>query len=460
VKLPTLRPWPRSIAGRTLLLLLLGLFSVQVIGLLIHALDRIDLQRGQETRETVERVQALWRSVVIAGPGRRDAVLRELLAREQEDGAPLRAWIAQAPPEPEAEPGPERANPRRDHELPRPVERALTSLRRGGPPHLRPREVVARAGESWGEFELAARLPDGPWLMIEGRLSQPRIFASPTFLAALALMFLTASLLSAWAVRRLTRPIGALAEAAERLGRDVNAPPLPETGPTELVQAARAFNGMQASVRSFVQGRTEMLAAIGHDLRTPITRLRLRAEFVDDDQLRTKILSDLAEMEAMITATLAFARDEARAEAAVPLDLAALLRTVADETNDVAGSEVIELDAPRHLGIRARPIALKRAIANLVGNAVAYAGGGRIEARPESGRVVVTIEDEGPGIPEAELDQVFLPFHRVDPSRSRETGGVGLGLSVARTVLRAHGGDVTLTNRPGGGLSARVLLPA
>jgi signal transduction histidine kinase len=228
-----------------------------------------------------------------------------------------------------------------------------------------------------------------------------------------------------------------------------------------VAQAAAAFNTMQARIRRFVDDRTAMLAAIGHDLRTPITRMRLRAEFVEDEGLRAKMLADLAEMEAMVAATLAFARDDAAAETAVPLDLAALVRTVADEANDLAGGEVVTVAGPSHLTLRARPVALKRALANLVGNAVAYAGSCRVTlGQPEAGTVRITIEDDGPGIPEAELERVFQPFHRVERSRSRETGGAGLGLPIARTILRGHGGDVTLANRRGGGLVATVTLPA
>jgi signal transduction histidine kinase len=441
----SLRLWPASIAGRTFLVLLLGLFAAQVVGLTIHAVDRVGLQRAAQEREAMARTWALWRTVAMTPPPFRAEALEAAGSPEgvsaSIDAAPL--------VRPGARP-PGRAG-----------ERFAEALgRMGGPPRMRPREVLV--GEApGGAIAAAIRLPDGMWLNVVTRVPPAQPWSSPTFLAALAVMTAAVAGLSFWAVRRLTAPIRDLAAAAERLGRDVGAPKLPERGPREVAQAAAAFNTMQDRIRRFVDDRTAMLAAIGHDLRTPITRMRLRAEFVEDEGLRAKMLADLAEMEAMVAATLAFARDDAAAERAVPLDLAALLRTVADEANDVAGQEVVTLTGPSHLTLRARPVALKRALANLVGNAVAYAGACRVTlGQPEAGMIRIAIEDDGPGIPEDELERVFQPFHRVERSRSRETGGAGLGLPIARTILRGHGGDVTLANRRGGGLTATVTLPA
>ncbi len=436
--------WPRSIAGRTFLVLLLGLFAVQVVALTIHAFDRVELQRAAQAREAVGRTAALWRTVNMTPPERRDAV-----ARSYELPEGVAASVDDRPHAPEhgliTDPG---------------IDRLASGLSRLGPPHMRPREVLI-GGEPRRAVTASLRLPDGTWLNVSNRPGRPRPWSSPGFLAALALMTAAVAALSFWAVRRTTRPITDLAEAAERLGRDVNAPRLPETGPAEVAQAAAAFNTMAERISRFVADRTAMLAAIGHDLKTPITRLRLRAEFVEDDTARAKILADLDEMERMIAGTLAFARDEAATEPMGRVDLAALLRTVADEANDVAGEEVVSLAAPEHLPVQARPLALKRALANLVGNAVAYAGGCVVRlAGPERGLVRISVEDDGPGIPEGEIERVFQPFHRVEASRNRETGGTGLGLTIARSILRGHGGDVTLANRAPNGLAAVVTLPA
>jgi signal transduction histidine kinase len=261
----------------------------------------------------------------------------------------------------------------------------------------------------------------------------------------------------------LTKPVSTLAAAAEALGRDVNAPPLPEDGPSEIATAAAAFNTMAARIRRFVQDRTELLTAIGHDLRTPITRLKLRAEFVEDDEQRNKMLADLEELEAMVSATLAFGRDAQTTEPVSSIDLAELLRTVLDEAGDTRPdlSGKLAYEGISHFTLRARPLALKRALANLVNNASTYGGSARIRlVPPNHGMLVIEVEDDGPGIPPAELERVFEPFHRGEPSRNRETGGVGLGLPIARNIFRAHGGDVTLANRPMGGVKATVTLPA
>ena len=215
---------------------------------------------------------------------------------------------------------------------------------------------------------------------------------------------------------------------------------------------------MQTRLHRFVEDRTQMLAAISHDLRTPLTRLRLRAEFVEDPEQQRKMLADLEEMEAMIASTLAFARDDARKEPRVPIDLAALLQSLVDDLGDAGNT--VEYSGPEHKTIACRPVALRRAIGNLIDNALKYGGCARVALLDgrEDGHVAIRIDDDGPGIPEGEQEKVFAPFYRLERSRSRDTGGTGLGLSVARTIARAHGGDVTLRNRPDGGLSALLLL--
>lgn len=438
---------PRSLAGRTALVLLLGLVLVQVAGLTIHALDRVDLQRFQQARELSQRSFVLWRSLLVTPPERRASTLADL---ELPPG--LHVTVEE---EPAARPG-----------LPPPPPPLLRLFRpeamMGAPPRFRPREVIISGAPRFGGMLVSLRFPDGLWLNLRVEMPPPRPWHSETFLAAFVVMTLAAAALTLWAVRRLTLPVRSLAAAAERLGRDVNAPPLPETGPEEVATAARAFNTMAERIRRFVGDRTQMVAAIGHDLKTPITRLRLRAELLDDDEQRRKILVDLDEMEAMITATLAFARDDAAAEPSVPVDLAALCRTVLDETADARPEEAesITYEGPEHLTVTARPVALKRALANLVGNAVAYGGSARlILSPPASGAVRIAIEDDGPGVPPHELEAVFQPFRRLEASRNRETGGTGLGLPIARNIFRAHGGDVVLRNRPQGGLAALATLP-
>jgi signal transduction histidine kinase len=255
------------------------------------------------------------------------------------------------------------------------------------------------------------------------------------------------------------------AAAAEALGRDVNAPPLPEDGPSEIAAAASAFNTMAARIRRFVEDRTLLLTAIGHDLRTPITRMRLRAEFMEDDDQRAKMLSDLDEMEAMVSATIAFGRIASPNEPVSPIDLAELLRTVLDEAGDAAPEivEKLRYDGPDHWTVRVRPQAFKRALTNLVGNAIKYGDGALVRLvlpGRQGSSLRIEIADNGPGIPPSEMERVMQPFQRLETSRNRETGGVGLGLPIARDIARAHGGDLTLANRQEGGARVTLTLPA
>jgi signal transduction histidine kinase len=440
-------PWPRSLAGRTALVLLTALAVVQVAGLVIHAYDRIDLQRLAQARDAATRAVTLYRSVAATPPDRRDALIAEIGERSI-----LRLRLDTTPP---ADPLP-------------PTSVAMRRLLRASmllvPLPQRPSKVVLLGGPDQEVLVVGMLLNDGdrPWLHAEVAMPEPRPWQSLTFLLAFMMMTTTTAALTLWAVRRLVAPVATLAAAAEALGLDVNAPPLPETGPLEVARAAAAFNTMSARIRRFVEDRTFMLAAIGHDLRTPITRLKLRAEFVEDDELRAKMFADLDELESMVSATLAFGRDSAKGEAATRVDLAALVRTVVDEVGDAHpdAADQLSVAGPEHLPVTVRPVAMKRALTNLVLNALLYGGSARVSLDgPRQGAVYVIVEDEGPGIAAAEIERVFQPFHRIDASRNPGTGGMGLGLPIARNILRAHGGDVQLQNRAGGGLRATMLLP-
>ncbi|MDE2515504.1 MAG: HAMP domain-containing protein [Rhodospirillales bacterium] len=427
----------------------MGLAVVQGVGLTIHALDSIDLQHLAEARNVGIRVMGLYRAVVTSPPPQRARIVEEFghapdFQGSLSAGPPTAALPPAVPP------------------IQRLVRLSLNLMPL--PRFLHPREVRVLGGPEFNRLAVGLMLPGGDtWLDITLDLHPPRPWHSPTFLIAFLLMSVTAAALTIWAVRRLTAPVATLAAAAEALGRDVNAPPLPEDGPSEIATAAQAFNTMASRIRRFVQDRTELLTAIGHDLRTPITRLKLRAEFMEDDEQRRKMLLDLEELEAMVSATLAFGRDVKGSEPVSPLDLAELLRTILDEAGDAwpDAAEKLAYQGPAHQIVRARPLSLKRALANLVSNAVHYAGGARVRLglAADGASVNIEVEDDGPGIPPQELDRVFEPFHRLEASRNRETGGVGLGLPIARNILRAHGGDITLANRPGGGTKASVSLP-
>lgn len=303
-------------------------------------------------------------------------------------------------------------------------------------------------------FTVSARLADGRWATVRPPGAGLTPWHGRMLLGFLASLLLLAPL-AWWLARRLTRPIQVFAEGAERLGADPNAPPLPVAGPAEVRNAAAAFNDMQDKLRRYVEGRTQMVAAIAHDLRTPLTRLRFRAEQAEPE-LRERMAADIEQMDGMIAQALAFVRGESVREARVRLDLAALAGSVCHDLAEIGASVDWAGGAAEVVG---EPINLRRAVANLVENAVKYGGAARVRLATEGGRAVLTVEDEGPGLPEAELERVFEPFRRGEPSRSRATGGAGLGLTVARGVARAHGGEVSLANRPGGGLVARLELP-
>jgi signal transduction histidine kinase len=305
-------------------------------------------------------------------------------------------------------------------------------------------------------FQVQARLQDGQWVTITQRLPEAPYAWPYKLLLTLAVLLVSVIALSLLAVRWLTRPLGVLAVAADDLGRNIRRAPLAEEGPAEVKRAAAAFNTMQARLQTYLREREQMLAAVSHDLRTPITRLRLRAELIEDEALREKFTRDLAEMEAMTSDALDFLRGARVDEPVQPVDVPALLESLQADMEEAG--HTVQVHGQAAAPYPARPLALKRCLANLLENAVKY--GTRAEARVEDdGRELrITIADDGPGIPEAELERVFEPFYRVESSRSRETGGVGLGLSVARDIVRAHGGELTLRNRPEGGLEAVLTL--
>ena len=302
----------------------------------------------------------------------------------------------------------------------------------------------------------SVRLADSMWLNFSSPLNIPNPYTHRMVLS-MAIMLLAVIAFAIWAVRRWAVPLTKFAHAAERLGLDVNAPPLPETGLLEVRKVSQSLNRMQERIQRFVEDRTQMIAAIAHDLGTPITRLRLRAEYVEDEEQHKKMLADLHEMEEMIAATLAFARDDGASEPREIFDLNSLLQSICDDISDAG--HAIEFRSQGRLPYAFRLVALRRAFTNLLNNAVTYGEKAHLSVEDRSDAIVVRIDDDGPGIPEELHEEVFKPFRRLETSRSRETGGTGLGLTVARTIIRAHGGDIVLSNRTEGGLRVEVMLP-
>lgn len=305
-------------------------------------------------------------------------------------------------------------------------------------------------------FAAALKRTDGQWVVLE----PTRPFFSPWQTRTLIWFALSVLLLTplAWLIaRRLARPIHTFAEAAERLGRDPNSLPLNEDrGPAEVRAAAAAFNDMQEKLRRYVEERTAMVAAIAHDLRTPLTRMRFRIEGAQPD-IRDKVAADIEQMDGMVSQALTFVRGDTARGQRLKLDLGALVQSVVDDLAEMGAD--VSFDGGK-LVLEGDPIGLRRIITNLVENAVKFGKRARVTLVRDGETVLVLVADDGPGLADSEIERVFEPFYRVDPSRAPNTGGFGLGLSVARSIARAHGGDVTLSSRDGGGLLATVRLPA
>jgi two-component system OmpR family sensor kinase len=318
-----------------------------------------------------------------------------------------------------------------------------------------PIQTLPDQTELVGPFEAAVRRPDGAWIEVS---PHPAMLdpGAQRFLLALGAAALLVTPLAWWFARRIAAPIAAFARAAERLGRDPEAPPLDIGGSTEVSAASEAFNLMQERLRRYVRGRITMIGAIAHDLRTPLTRLRFRIEGAPEE-LRIKLAADIDEMEAMVAATLAFVQDATRPVERTKLEVSSLVETVMDEAAETGRDAAVER-AERAV-VDGDPIALKRLVVNLVDNALKFGSSARGRVFAEEGMAIVEVDDDGPGVPDGDIERAFEPFQRLEGSRSRETGGAGLGLAVVRAIARGHGGDVTLQNRAEGGLRARVSLP-
>jgi len=335
------------------------------------------------------------------------------------------------------------------------VEGAILPL-----PHLSPEMAEMHLAMMRGELaaiemNLSIALSGGQWLNVGTRFERPPLqwpwLSTMTFglTAAVILIAVCWFLLT-----RLTGPLRRLSRAADSLGRGEEAVALPAVGPSEVRDLTATFNRMQERLTRFVADRTRVLAALGHDLRSPLTAMRVRAELVEDDETRESLVASIEEMQGMVEATLAFARGLAVSEASETVEMGAFLAQLRKDTLDS-----FDLEKGDRIELRLRPTALRRALRNVIENAQRYGGCARVSYGRNAENAFVRVADQGPGIPNEDLERVFEPFFRLEKSRSLETGGHGLGLAIARTILRAHGGDITLANRPEGGLLATLTIP-
>lgn len=447
------RLWPRSLYGRTVLVLLTGLLVAQLISAYVSLYERdqalfhfSDAQWAQRIAQAVKLMDSLdvRDRQRIAGIITTPRLLVSLSEKPRASGTPdpqladyqgalqelmgsrdVRVVVIESTPE-EAVAG-----------VPVPVDAPNISHSQ----HV-VTEVQLKDG-SWVNFDHPR-----PWVLTD---SPARLVLS------LSVLLVSVLVLSFLAVRWMTRPLSTLARAADELGRDIHRPPLAERGPLEVRAAAAAFNTMQARLRDYIYERTRILTAVSHDLRTPITRLRLRAELLDDEELKAKLVRDLQEMENMTSATLSFLRGFEDREPLQSVDLMALLESL--ETDSIDTGYDVKLQGKISRPVPLRPRALRRLLDNLVVNAVRYGKRAIITVEDLGDAVAIRIRDAGPGIPAEELEKVFEPYYRLDTARSQESGGVGLGLSIARNIAELHGGTLILQNHPAGGLEAILTLP-
>jgi signal transduction histidine kinase len=298
---------------------------------------------------------------------------------------------------------------------------------------------------------------DGQWLNFTTPMTPvpPILSLDSTPLSAIVAGLVI--IMSIWSLRRLTAPYRALERAVDRISADLRSPPLDETGSREYRSAARALNAMQARLRDYVEDREQLAAALAHDLRTPLTRMRLRLELLGPSKQRAALTHDLADIDQIARSVIDFATFEIAEEKSERIDLGSLASAIADSYETVSFERASA--SMRGMVCEARPIALRRCITNLVNNAVIYGKRVHLDLRRDEPDIVLTIRDEGPGLPPEQFEHVFRPFVRMEGSRSRETGGSGLGLTIARNIARSMGGDVRLSNHPLGGLCAELRLP-
>jgi signal transduction histidine kinase len=466
-----LSPWPQSLFGRLLAASVAAVLLAQTAGLFLIAQEREHFVLQGSVREWARRIAETTLVLQPLGLAERAAAVARLSA------APEPLPTAHLPPGAHGHPG---AAAHGFLRLPvlSDFERTLKDQVHGalGPayavevsatpeaappaiavpvPFFEAHELAAHQGSA-RRYDVSVRLPDGAALLFRVTRMPEGAPLPRHLLGNLALLVLILVIVLYVAARNITRPLSELARAAHSVGRDARPERLQERGARELRDAARAFNTMQDRLRRYLDSRTRVLAAMSHDLKTPLTRLRLQVETLDNPPMQERIGRELSEMEAMVREALTLFRGIEDGEPPAPLDLNALLEKVREEFTEMG--QQVSLAGRTAQPLTAKPQALKRCLTNLVANATHF--GARADIVLEDGPVVaIRVRDDGPGIPAQELERVFEPFYRLESSRNRDSGGTGLGLSIARDIAQAHGGSLTLSNLPGGGLEAALLLP-
>lgn len=458
---------PKTLFGRILLAMFCGLLAVQSVGVWLMLEDRARFGERLLGEYVAQRIAGILVILDDAQPPERVRLVRALST------APVRlsldeAWQAGGQDESEDT---KAFVGRIDREIERPMPLQVLSIRTVDR-RSESRQRENTEGSTSERLERQGRPMRGPFLVVTGQarltdgaivtfrraLPQPSLEWPIRALALLAVLGLFVAFVAGWALRKVTRPLASLADAASGLARDLNRPPLPETGPQEVARAAQAFNAMQRDLRRYLETRAHALAGVSHDLRLPLTRLRLRLERLPEGELRSKIEEDLAEMDAMIGSTLEYLGAGSAAEKSVRLNVNALLEAIVEDMEPL-GARITVLGRAS-TPLLAQPQAIRRCLANLLENARRYGGADiDLQVKDAGDAVEIRVEDRGPGIPDADMERVFEPYVRLEASRARHTGGTGLGLAIARAIARANGGEISLEARTGGGLAAVLRLP-
>ena len=438
-----MRPWPRSLAGQMAALIALALFMAQALNFALAVRDRREFRLAQATRPAATRIA-------------------DALEREAQGGRPIQPdrgrvrRVAADPIPAEAPRRPEVAIELRRQlaELDVTVGRIDAGLVPRAPPHRRAEGPPTPAIEA---LQIAVEQPGRGWLTVAAPWPRPAARLLAALLIQTLILYAVILLPVLWIVRRLSRPLQTLTDAA--VAYDPHAPdaPLPPAGPADLHRLIAAFNTLRLRVTGMLDEKDRMLGAIGHDLRTPLAALRVRIESVEDDADRARMVDTVEQMNRTLDDILSLARIGRPSEPPSEVDLAALVDAEVEDFRDL-GQDVILADAPR-LPLRLRPNLMRRAVRNLIENAVKFGGGAAVRIETDAHAVAIVVEDDGPGIPPDRLADVLEPFTRLEGSRNSDTGGVGLGLALTRSIVRDAGGDIRLENRPQGGLRASLVLP-
>lgn len=437
------RLWMRSLTGQWIILMLLALMLSQGVFYFIYRAEQLRAVLELRRDEVLARATSVATLVETVDP----ALYPEIL-RATNTGA-VRLWLDSYAPQDPAE---WQAIARiKLLQSPRPPALEDLNIEANtswetlpvGNANVRP-PIQLLPLKSWNGFGISIPVKNGLWLHTV--YARPLSISGPplSYYLSLGLTALLLILVSVLVARRVGRPLRKLTASVESLGRGEEVELLPEVGADDIRSTAAAFNRMQLRLRRFVEDRTRMMAAISHDLRTPITSMRLRAEFIEDAEMKNKFIASLDEMQSMTESTLAFAREEAATEPTRVIDINALIESLCADLADL-GWDVRFADEHR-VPLRCRPNALRRALRNVIENAVRYGNRARVSLKVGEEGLDILVEDDGPGIDVKDQERVFDPFVRLEESRNRSTGGVGLGLSIARSILRSHGGDIILSS--------------